>query len=397
MRGKTTASEDFVPDHKVRLLLGGRDLFSLLLHLIRQARKSIHLQVYIYEQDETGEEVANALIAAAGRGVAVYVLVDGYGSQGLGNKFIKRLTGHGVHFRVFEPLFRSKHFYVGRRMHQKVLVVDARYAIVTGANIANKYNDLPEEPAWLDFALCIEGEVAVQLCRLCWSTWKHFLSMKGVGQACIPVPTAIDFGHEAISSVRMRCNDWVRHKYDISRSYRQIFRSAKREVVLLSSYFLPSTSVRRDISDAIARGIRVKLIICRSMDVPLVKAAERYMYAWLLRHRVEIYEYAVNMLHGKIATCDDEWMTLGSFNVNDLSARVSVELNLDVRGSSIVYRTKGELKSIMEKNCICIDEADFRANDNAFKRLARWLSFKTLRLVFFLGTFYMKQERRGND
>src|SRR5690606_14202528 len=166
MRGKTTASEDFVPDHKVRLLLGGRDLFSLLLHLIRQARKSIHLQVYIYEQDETGEEVANALIAAAGRGVAVYELVDGYGSQGLGNKFIKRLTGHGVHFRVFEPLFRSKHFYVGRRMHQKVLVVDARYAIVTCANIANKYNDLPEEPAWLDFALCIEGEVAVQLCRL---------------------------------------------------------------------------------------------------------------------------------------------------------------------------------------------------------------------------------------
>src|SRR5690554_4846183 len=158
--GKYDERGGFAPRHRARLLWGGKAYFDLLVHLIEGARECIHLQVYIYESDTTGELIADALIAAAERGVAGYVLVDGYGSQKLPAPFVMRLRENGVRLRVFEPLLRSRHFYFGRRMHRKVLVVDARYAVVTGVNIGDKYNDRPGEPAWLDMAVCVEGEVA---------------------------------------------------------------------------------------------------------------------------------------------------------------------------------------------------------------------------------------------
>jgi len=386
-------ARDYLPNHKVRLLTGGESFFLLLLQLIGQARESIHLQVYIYEADETGQLIADALIAAAKRGVSVYVLVDGYGSQRLKKTFTSQFAQHGICFRVFEPLFKSEHFYIGRRMHQKLLVVDARYAVVTGANIGDRYNDKQERLAWLDFALCVEGEIAQKLCELCWAMWKNFQHIRNMPKQCKPSVAKIDFGHEARCAVRMRRNDWVRRKPDITRTYREIFRNAREQVILVSSYFLPGATVRRDMSKAKKRGVKIQLIVCSRMDVPLVKDAERSMYGWLLHHGIEIYEYTGDMLHGKLATCDEEWMTIGSFNVNDLSARVSVELNLDVQGKTFVRRTIRELTQLMETHCIRVSEDDFAAQNTFSNRLFRGLAFRILRFIFFLGTFYMKQEK----
>lgn len=383
----------FIPDHKVRLLWGGKPYFDLLVNLIEHARECIHLQVYIYESDETGTVIGEALIAAAKRGVAVYVLVDGYGSQELSSAFVARLKGNGVHFRVFEPLMRSRHFYFGRRLHRKVLVVDARYAVVTGVNIGDKYNDLPGQPAWLDAAVCLEGEVAADLCTACWITWKNFQFTKRFPVACRPAATELDFAQAGRCAVRMRRNDWVRRRNEISRTYGEIFRQAEEEIILLASYFLPGRSVQKNIEAAAHRGVRIRVITCSQMDVPLVKDAERYMYDWLLRHDIEIYEYRGKMLHGKLATCDRKWMTVGSFNVNDLSARVSIELNVDLKGDAVVRQAIGEMERIIENDCERITRENVRLKTSVAARLVRWWAFRTLRVLFFLGTFYMRQEK----
>src|SRR4051812_25429774 len=94
----------------VQLLHGGRELFGLIHKLIAEARKSIHLHTYIFNDDRTGMEVAHALMEAAGRGVQVFVLVDGYASQGLEKPFIADMRNAGVHFRFFQPLLKSSHF-----------------------------------------------------------------------------------------------------------------------------------------------------------------------------------------------------------------------------------------------------------------------------------------------
>src|SRR4029077_14448258 len=113
----------------------------------------IQLQVYIYDNDETGKKITEALKTAAKRNVQVFLLVDGFASQHLSRGFIRELKDAGIHFRFFEPLFRSRHSYFGRRLHHKVVVVDNREAMVGGINISNHYNDMPGQAGWLDFAL----------------------------------------------------------------------------------------------------------------------------------------------------------------------------------------------------------------------------------------------------
>lgn len=383
----------FVPNHHVQLLWGGEPYFNLLVHLIEHARESVHLQVYIYEADTTGMLVADALIAAVKRGVAVYVLVDGYGSQKLPRAFVAHLRNNGVRFRIFEPLMRSRHFYFGRRLHRKVTVVDARYAVVTGINIGDKYNDLPGQEAWLDAAVYLEGEAAIDLCEACWTTWRNFRIPRQSSSGCRAAATAIHIAPTHRCAIRVRRNDWVRRKHEISQTYREIFQKANNEIILLSSYFLPGRSVQKSIEAAARRGVRIRVISCSQMDVPLVKQAERYMYNWLLRHGIEIYEYHGKMLHGKVATCDREWMTVGSFNVNDLSARVSVELNVDLRGEAVLAQAIGELEGIINNDCSRVTRQAMALNSGLIARFGRWLAFRTLRILFFLGTFYMRQEK----
>jgi cardiolipin synthase len=153
--------------NRVRLIRGGADYFNLLEELINRATHSVYLQTYIYEADDTGLRMGRALARAASRGVYVHLLVDGYASQNLPKSFIKDLTGKGVNFRFFEPLFKSRYFYFGRRLHHKVLVVDGRWGVVGGLNISNRYNDTVENKGWLDWAIQLEGEAATALYNIC--------------------------------------------------------------------------------------------------------------------------------------------------------------------------------------------------------------------------------------
>src|SRR5450432_4380137 len=166
--------------NKIRLVHGGKPYFDQMLEMINQAQVIIQLQVYIYDQDETGRTVTEALVAAAKRNVQVYLMADGYASQKLPKSFLHEVGQAGIHFRFFEPLFRSRKSYFGRRMHHKVIVVDNRYAMVGGINISNHYNDRPGQPGWLDFALHMEGDVVKQLCRVCQKTWNGYLPVKPV-------------------------------------------------------------------------------------------------------------------------------------------------------------------------------------------------------------------------
>ncbi len=148
-------------NNSVKLLRGGAPFFKELEDLIDQSVKSLHFQFYIFDDDETGLRVANMLIRAARRGVQVYVLLDGYASRSLSGETINGWENAGVHFRWFQPLFNGNNFFIGRRMHHKVVVADALHSLVSGVNISNRYNDMPDEPAWLDWATRVTGEVSV--------------------------------------------------------------------------------------------------------------------------------------------------------------------------------------------------------------------------------------------
>jgi len=376
---------------KIKLVRGGAAYFSLLLELINNAVESIHIQIYIFDDDETGKTVAAALKEAVKRNVQVYLLADGYASQVMSRTFIKDLKQSGIHFRFFQPIFKSRYFYFGRRMHHKLVVVDAKFALAGGVNIADRYNDLPGKPAWLDFALYAEGEIARQLCVLCWKSWKGYPANMGL-TPCEEKPILILPETQQPPFIRMRRNDWVRGKKEISASYIEMLRNAKQEVIILCSYFLPSGFIRRQMIDAVKRGVKIQVITAGVSDVKVAKSAERWLYDWLLRNKIELYEYQENVLHGKMALCDSEWMTIGSYNINNISAYASIELNLDVRNPAFAKETRQVLQQIIEKDCTRITFEQHIKTNNIFKQFNRWLSYQFIRTVFYLFTFYFKHK-----
>jgi cardiolipin synthase len=386
-----------MPDHytsrnRISLVHSGEDYFSLLIKLIEQATLTIHLQVYIYEDDETGRQVADALKAAAKRGVAVYLHVDGYASQGLGKQFRKDLQDAGVYFKFFEPILKSKHFYFGRRLHQKVFVVDGLYSLTGGLNIGNRYNNLPDEQPWFDLALYCEGEASYQLHLICNEMWRKRKRLK---DNIIKTEIGIFFDSipkEERQMIRIRQNDWVKRKSEVWNTYRRLFADAQKNITVMSSYFLPGRTFRRLLSKAVRRGVKVKVILAGKSDVALSKNAERYLYDYLLRRGIEIYEYQKTILHAKMSVCDRESVTIGSFNVNNISAYASLELNLDVKSETFGDYAHHELEKIIANDCLHVTSDNYRSSTNIFKRLWQKTCYMLVNWILTLFTFYFKQE-----
>ena len=163
MYSKNKKESAFSLHNKVKLIRGGSEYFNTLEKLIKEAAYAIQLQVYIFEDDYTGNKIADQLILASKKGIEVQVLLDGYASNGLSKSFRSKLTGAGIKLRFFEPLFKNRKSYFGRRMHHKLFVVDGSKALVGGINISDRYNDLPGQSAWLDWAILIEGEASFEL------------------------------------------------------------------------------------------------------------------------------------------------------------------------------------------------------------------------------------------
>lgn len=387
-RPGTPITPAYTTRNRVRLIHGGQEYFDEMVRLIRGARQHIHLQTYIYDEDDTGYHIANELIEAARRGVHIFILVDGYASRHLSAEFINQLTDAGIHFRYFEPIFRSKHYYFGRRLHHKIIVADGGCSLVGGINISNRYNDLPGDPAWLDWAVQAEGEVSYELFKVCVEFW--YKTAKRARIAISAYPPA-PFPEDWDCAVKVRRNDWVRRKNQISRSYIEMFNRAEDHIIIMSSYFLPGRVIRRNLALAARRGVKVSLILAGTSDVPMAKYAERYIYRWLLRLGVRIYEYPKCVLHAKLSTYDKKWVTVGSYNVNDISAYASVELNLDVLDEGFAEQADRWMNRIIDKDCIRITD-DYIHRYNIVTRFLQWWSYEVYRFIFYLFTFYFKQQ-----
>jgi cardiolipin synthase len=383
--------KEYNNNNKVTLLKSGRIYFDRIIELIKNAQKKIHIQTYIFLEDETGKKVANELIAAAKRKIEIFLLVDGYASKSISTYLINKFISSGIHFRFFRPVLKSNFRYFTRRLHHKIVVVDNNIGIVGGLNIADRYNDVKNIKAWLDFAVIIEGETVEELNRLCENMWlndsfdtNHHIKNNH--------PLTYHFKKEEKTDIRIRLNDWLEHKSQISATYIEMFRKAKKEITILCSYFLPGRVMRRQMIRAVKRGVDVKVVVAGPSDVWIAKNAERWLYDWLLRNKIQIFEYQNNILHGKIAAYDDTAATIGSYNINNLSTYSSIELNVDIKNTIFAKQVKETINEIIEKDCISITEKEHKKSKNIFKQFARWLSYQFIYGVYTILTIAFKRK-----
>lgn len=378
-------------NNSIRLIHGGKEFFDLLEKLVDSSRHSIHLHTYIFEPDETGTRIAKALTKAAERKVKIYLLVDGFASKNLSDDFIQQFKKAGIRFRFFEPLFKSKSLYFGRRLHHKVFVSDGIHSLVGGINIADHYNDVGQEKAWLDFALYVCGEVSEQLHKLSCKVWrKKYLTYTNPAVDHMQKPCLEDVMQNC--AVRIRRNDWVRRRNEIEKTYLEIFRTSRHTITIVCSYFLPGMKFRRALKKATERGVTIKVLLAGKSDVRIAKYAERYLYRWLLRNKVKIYEYQPRVLHAKLAMADDHLFTIGSFNVNNISALASIELNLDVKNTEFCHLVQKELARIMEKDCKEIESTSSDLKLFSIRQFFQWGAFQLIRFILTMTTFYFRQK-----
>jgi cardiolipin synthase len=174
-----------------------------------------------------------------------------------------------------------------------------------------------------------------------------------------------------------------------------MFRQAKSHIILLSAYFLPGAIGRKQIMQAARRGVAIRIIVGAVSDVAISRLAEQYMYRWLFRNKIRVFEYQDTVLHGKMAAYDGVWMTDGSYNVNQISAYASVELNMDVRNESFAAAVEQELETLIRDHCKEIIPAEYFKKTGPWRQFLQWGSYEIVRLLFFLFTFYWRQEKES--
>lgn len=371
-------SREYYPASRVRLVHSGNDYFDTLENIIRSAKHTIHLQTYIFDDDNTGKRIAVALKEAAQRGVAIALLLDGFGSQALSKKFVLDLQNSGIDIRFFAPFFSTQSIYLGRRMHHKIVVADKSTALIGGINIADKYHGTATESPWLDYAILLEGSVCKQLDMLCRNMYGIRNRLRRIRlQRFLKKQIQETEENEERILVKIKQNDRLKGKNQISRSYIRAIRNAHTCIYITGSYFLPGSKLRKALVAASKRGVEVNLILAGVSDVPLFQAATTWLYDFLFRHGIKIYEWKKSVLHGKVAVVDNNWATVGSFNLNHLSAYGSIELNIDVPDETFVKGFREHLKSTIETGC----EQAFpeKQNNHWTARLKRWFAYQLTR------------------
>lgn len=371
--------------HEVTLVHSGKEFFDLLVKLIDATNSSIHFQTYIFDDDITGNLIADALKRAANRGVNVQMLVDGVGSYSLSSEFIDRLEATGIDFRFFSKLPWQGITQAGRRLHHKVVVFDQTSTLIGGINIANKYNDV-ESKAWLDYALLVKGPVVRQAEIICQQiNSRRFYKF--------PKEKAIKNVSGGIK-VRLMQNDWFRRKNEISSSYKTNLKEAKEEIIIVASYFIPSPRLLRILVSAAKKGKSIKIVLSGQSDVALMRAAMYYLYRKLLLVNVRIFEYKASVLHAKVCVIDRKAVSVGSFNINHLSEFLSVEMNVDVLDNKFAEDFADELTLLMQNDCDEILLQDFAMRHTLLRQFTTFISFKLISWSMRLLSLFYKGDSR---
>ncbi|MFO1328397.1 MAG: cardiolipin synthase ClsB [Rubrivivax sp.] len=356
--GHAVPPAQLVGGNRVQLLQGGDELFPRMADAMAAARHEIWLATYIFHDDIAGRRIADALTDAARRGVAVRVVVDGFGSKATLAQLRDWLADTAVELETFRPIERWWSWLMPsqlRRLHQKLCVVDHEVAFVGGINIIDDRNDLTHgwsDAPRLDFAVAIEGPLVQAVRTTAQAMWTrarlghHWRDeVRALAGAARPMGEAMRLirrlrgrtrgapggPDEAPVAAAFVVRDNVRQRRAIERAYVQAIASAQVRIDLAVPYFYPGRVFRRALRRAARRGVRVRLLLQGKIDYRIAAMAARALYAELRANGVRIFEYTPAFLHAKVAVVDDDWATVGSSNIDPLSLLLNLEANVVVR------------------------------------------------------------------
>jgi cardiolipin synthase len=291
-----------------------------------RAEHEIVMEMYTFEPDGEGGDVADALLRAAARGVRVRLMVDGLGCRFVPPEFLEWLSDGGIRVRIYHPvhlwsflLHPGKPF--RRRNHRKLMVVDGRIGHLGGMNLGARFAD------WVDLALRVEGPSAAQLRESHEHAWEgHYRK-----------PMFMPWRRRGILPEVHFLDNYSDEQYSpIKKHYLHAIKRARRRILMAQAYFFPDKRLRKELRKAARRGVAVEIVAPESSDIAAVDYAARHVFRKLLRDGVRIYLFRGAKLHAKAAVVDDDWMTLGSANLDPISLFSCLEINASIQHRPLI-------------------------------------------------------------
>lgn len=347
---------------KVQVLNNGIAKYEQLIESLQKAQKTIDLEYFIYRNDQIGNRITEMLIEKAVDGVRVRFIRDGWGSKKFPHQKILQMVEAGIECRTIFPLrfpwILSNWNY---RDHCKIVTVDGKEAFTGGMNVGYEYTGLkPDVGYWRDTHLKIIGEASVDLQTVFDVHWniavperiKSKTNLKPKSEVTkINSTGRVDFSRwstelgSELSTLDDKEMDISPKTGTLQKAYIHILEGnpgiptpvirqayficitqATKTIDITTPYFIPETDIIMALKTAVARGVRVRLLVPLHIDQKIVGFASRTYYGELIEAGVQIYQYDKGMLHAKLMIIDEEIAEVGAANYDMRSFRLNYEV-----------------------------------------------------------------------
>lgn len=309
-------------------------LYRSMLNDIKNAKKSIYLETYIYDNDEIGKKFRDALIKKASEGIKVRLLLDAWGSS-VDKHFFKKLIKKGGRVRFFKEfryvirMFSKNH----ERNHRKLLIVDRKIAHIGSANITQSCLK------WRELSARLEGDIAghfaVSFARS-WNLYGKITKKK--------IKRIIHKGFEIIQDIPSDEEQLTKSKYI------ELIKNAKKDIFIETPYFVPSNSIRNALANAVKRKVNVHIIIPYVSDVQILDLMRNRYLGSLYKKGVHIHHYIPPTLHSKLLIVDNNFFMLGSSNLDYRSFIHQYEINLLGKDKDMIFALRKHFFETLSKS-----------------------------------------------
>lgn len=338
--------------NRVSLMSKGSEELEALFAAMEGAQDHINLEFYIFENVRVqGRSLDRLLTEKLRSGVAVNLILDGYGSHRTDRAFLERLRKEGARIVIFHPVTGAAVLRLdrlNRRDHRKILVVDGKVGFIGGINIAHAYESDAVAPVgdrarlhWNDVVARIEGPAVAELQQLFFTVWS--LHQGPVVEKRRYFPLLSKAGAERVRVIGSGPGP------NLGRFYvplLEAMHAARRSIDLCTGSFVPTRQMVEELVRAGRRGVAVRLILPSALYHPEVEMAGAADYEELLRAGVRIWEMPEEVLHAKLAVVDGTWTAVGSSNLDERSVLFNQEVDAIVWGK----KTASAARLVVEEN-----------------------------------------------
>jgi cardiolipin synthase A/B len=316
----------FVGGNRVQALINGDEIFPAMLEAIRTARKTINLETYIYWSGSIGKDFAEALSERARAGVAVHVVLDGFGSFKIDKRYQTQMEEAGCEVEWYNPIRWYNLSRFNSRTHRKLLVVDGRIGFTGGVGIADVWLGNAQSPEhWRDSHFLLEGPAVAQMQAAFMDNWSKTRSDVLHDEDYFPPLT-----NQGTSTVQIFKSSPREGSQSVRLMYLLSIAGARRNIRLANSYFVPDSLSIAELVAARKRGVSVEIVVPgKFTDEKTARRASRARWGPLLESGCEIYEYQPTMYHCKVMIADDLLVSVGSTNFDNRSFRLNDEANMN--------------------------------------------------------------------